>query len=216
MSLNLSRFKEENRGLISELTEYYKHNYEKNDDAHGFYHIYEVCDEALKINEKLKLKLDENIIIITVFIHDMFTGIDRKNHHTLASKYVMKKYKKDKYLKELSNADRYWISKAVLEHRASGDMSFTSALSELLYTADKGPLDLDDMIRRSYKYHKNDGTTEVILDAILSHLHEKFGTNGYMVYSDMYIQYYGTEINNLKKEIDKVDINYLKKVLRIM
>lgn len=215
MSLSLNRFKEKNRGLISELTEYYKDSYENNDDAHGFYHIYEVCDEALKINEKLKLKLDESIIILTVFIHDMFTGIDRKNHHTLASNYVMKEYKKDKYLKELSKVDRYWISKAVLEHRASGNMSFTSILSELIYTADKGLLDINDVIKRSYKYHENKDTDEVILKSVLTHLHEKFGTNGYMVYSDMYIRYYGKDVKKFQKEIDKIDIKYLKKVLRI-
>jgi len=198
-----------------EVRSYYKHYYDKNDEAHKIDHADDVCNNALDINERLNLKIDKKEIILAAYIHDIFTGEDRKLHNKLAHDYVLLNTD-DIFLKELDQITRNRIAIAVYEHRSSLQIvNFSGELAELIATADKGRLILTEMICRSYKYHYREGKkVNEIYQSIVEHLHEKFGSNGYIEYPKLYMRAYGNDVRNLQKDVDRIDKYKVRDIIK--
>lgn len=171
--------------------------YISNDDAHGIEHADEVCDLMLKMNKELSLNLDKTIIILAAYIHDIYSDDEgRAIHHQLANSYVLGI--KDKILNYLSRDSKVTIANAVKEHRASYKGEFSSVLSELLSSADRGYPNFQNIYNRALKYAKgNEEQTKL-------HLIDKFGREGYANFPDMYKNFFKDELELLYKEIDNL------------
>ena len=200
----------EKKDFRSEVRGYYnKKFYVNNDAAHMIDHADEVVDGLLELNKEYKYP--EKIAILTGYIHDIFTGSNRENHHILASHYVLGR--KDKYLKKLGKNDLQLIADAVLQHRASYKGEFTSTLSEMISVADKGKPIFIEVVKRSLKYHKE--SPNRVLE-VYEHLKDKFGTYGYSKYADMYLKLYGDELKVFNKEVDDLTLRKLENIVEDM
>lgn len=136
--------------FIKEALSFY---YELNDsESHGYKHLDDVYELAMKIKNKLSLDIPDNLILITAYTHDMFSSINRDLHHVLGYKYILDT--NVYFLNDLSISDRYLIAHAVKEHRASYKGVYTSVLSELISAADRGIPDIINTVYRSYKFAK--------------------------------------------------------------
>ncbi len=138
----IERLKEE---YCKELDTFYK-----KDSSHGWSHVEDVAKNALEINRRMILNLNEEYLVLAALFHDIYSDTDRKNHHTLAAdwfaKFMIKQYKYDAI-------DILEMSLAIKEHRASYNGEYSSLLSEVLAAADRGAPDLNSLIIRSSKYH---------------------------------------------------------------
>jgi len=174
--------------LKEELIAYYKPYYDKNDKVHDIRHLREVMELALKLREfvisEYLIEVDIKLLMLSVCIHDLFTGVDRKNHHKLAYEYAIHD-EDDIYLHQLSESDRSIIANAVKEHRSSSRTSeFSSSIAEILASADRGPVDLETLLERM-------GRRDPSEEEVLKHLAEKFTRAGYNTYPKLYTSYYG-------------------------
>lgn len=198
---------------VTKLRNQYMNIYEQNDAAHRIDHIDEVYQNAIQINSVLKLGLDTGFIAIVVYVHDLF-AVHRHNHHELAAAHLLTT--NEWYMTGISEHQRRILAAAVREHRASYTGAYTSILSEVLASADKGaPTNLLAMIERSFNY----GRTKLALnptDATIhafKHMHEKFGRNGYAKYPAIYHAMYKTGLGKLWDKIDHLSIPSEKDVL---
>ncbi len=153
------------------------------DDSHGISHIGNVIGKALCIlidNPTNNLPLDASKVFIAGLWHDLFTFEDRKEHHILASKDVLK------YQNELNlnHNDLKDISMMIYRHRASSkepnDIPETH-LEKILSDADRS-YDLTEFITRSASYHRVNSPTSTefeLANNVLEHLKDKYGSNGY-------------------------------------
>jgi len=190
--------------LRNEIREFYKKFYESNDGAHQIDHADEVCDLMLKMNTEMNLKIDDVLIYFAAYIHDIYSDqFGRAKHHKLAAEYVLTS--DDAILDSLSNAAKETISNAVLEHRGSYTGKFSSILSELISSADRGYLDFDKMIQRSLKFHRKAGMEEeVAMREVEKHMIEKFGRNGYAKFPVLYLKYFGDSFEELYDKIENM------------
>ena len=132
-----------NKDIIKRLKEEYGKELDtfyKKDSSHGWSHVEDVAKNALEINRKMILNLNEEHLVLVALFHDIYSDIDRKNHHTLAADWFIKfMIKQDKY----STSDILEMSLAIKEHRASYNGEYSSLLSEVLAAADRGTPDLN-------------------------------------------------------------------------
>lgn len=183
--------------FIKRVRDFYSPYYNGIDEAHRIDHADKVVETGLVINEELSLNLDIKLIILAGYIHDMYTQVDRVNHHNLAYIHTIKEVEK---LWDISLMETLLIADAVKEHRASGSGNFSNILSEILSTADKGKPSLVEYVIRSYKYNKNKYYDDTAIYAnILNHLQEKFGINGYAKYPQLYNKVFKDELIILKE-----------------
>ena len=199
--------------FIKEALSFY---YELNDsESHGYQHLDEVYDLAMKMKEKLNIDIPDKIIAITAYTHDMFSSINRDLHHELGYKYVLDT--SVFFLNELDSNDRYLIACAVREHRASYKGTYTSILSELISAADRGIPDIKKTVIRSYKYtiETNPNADESTLYSLVrKHMIEKFSTNGYARYNDLYNRYFETELKDMKTFFDNVSVKDIENIVK--
>jgi len=205
------------------LEKTYGHCYQHTDKAHDILHIREVADNALTIVDDLKLDVNKEHLLLAVYIHDMFSNVDRDNHHTLAYNYAMNS--SDIFFENIEQRDRLDIAMAVREHRASHKGSYYSLLSEILASADRGNINLEDMVVRSYLFNINKAKypltpsidikkhDEVVFD-VYKHMHEKFGRVGYVKYPDLYIKWKGGELEKLYADIDNLTLGEVNKIIK--
>ena len=196
--------------LIEACRKYYFPKYydENNDPMHGRSHIEDVLNLASMILDSSVIKqrvTGANVtrVILSVFIHDIFSSTHRKLHNVKAYEYVMYD-KEDPFLIPLSKQDRIIIAYAVLQHRAS-DMpmlgykdNFFSIEGEILASADRGVPSLDSVLSRARL--KN----ETIDIKTINHIHEKYGVNGYIKFPELYKAYFGEEkISDFHKDVEE-------------
>ena len=191
-----------------ELNSFYK-----KDSSHGWNHIEVVAKNVLEINRKMALGLNEEHLVLAALFHDIYSDIDRENHHTLAADWFTKfMIKQDKY----STTDIIEMALAIKEHRASYKGEYSSLLSEVLAAADRGAPNLNSFIIRSAKYHlerEPNSYLKTIVENVYKHMLEKFSRKGYMKYNSIYSSFYGEEIYNMYAAIDNLSID---KVLKIV
>lgn len=199
--------------FIKEALSFY---YELNDsESHGYQHLDDVYELAINMKEKLNIEIPNNIIGIAAYTHDMFSSINRKLHHELAYKYVLDT--SVYFLNDLHTNDRYLIACAVREHRASYKGEYTSVLSELLSAADRGKPDIKSIVIRSYKFtveHNPNANEHELYSLIQKHMIEKFSTNGYARYNDLYNRYFETELKEMKTFFDDISVKDIENIVK--
>lgn len=176
--------------------------YKTNDKSHRINHADTVCELALKINASLDEPLKEELVILAAYYHDIHSQ-DRANHHTMAAKHVLET--DETCLSILTEEERLQVSKAIAEHRASYKGTYSSLLSEVISSADRGkPGQARDYLKRSYDYAKSELglSEEEALHHSRIHIKEKFGSTGYAVFPAPYIAYFGDVLKEMQIEID--------------
>ena len=187
--------------------------YLKNDAGHQIDHIDKVYENMLAINDKLGLNLDIRLIGITAYYHDIFTYLDRDQHHNLAADYVINS-KDDKFLQAFTKEDRLTASLGIREHRSSGSCEYSNKYSLAIQIGDKGAPVLNNFIKRSFKYHIDKVSTEEAIVEVIHHMHEKFGVKGYGFKCKYYRDFYAREIRTFQKEVKELTVEGLKQILR--
>ena len=176
------------------VREFYKPFYANGDKAHLIDHADDVCKLALEINKEF----DERLVILASYIHDIFNATDRKNHNFLAYEYV--KSQKDIFLKELSYEELELVAHAVLEHRASFKGEFFSKLSAIISSADRGRPYVAQTIIRSMRYNNANAQD------VYEHMLDKYGSNGYAKYPNIYQDIFAKELQEFKEEVDNISV----------
>jgi len=164
-------------------------------NSHGLNHVKEVMHLALKMNAKLNLGISEELIITASLLHDVFSdSINRDKHHELGAEFVRKR--KIPYLQKFNDEEIELIALAINEHRGSYKGEFSSLLSELISSADRGEPNLDKLIKRSLKF--NGGN----MKDVIHHMKDKFGKGGYAKYPRIYRDYFKSELTELQNKIE--------------
>ena len=177
--------------------------YQLNDVAHRVKHFAEVEKTALIMKEHFKIDIPPMLILLAAYFHDLFAW-SRHNHQTLSAAWIATT---DYFLiTELDDYDRKALSNACYEHRASYQGSFSTILSELISSADRGmPKSKECLFQRSYEYHRSRGHShEESVHNAVTHIKDKHGSNGYARYPDLYLKFYGKQIKQIQLEIDKL------------
>lgn len=194
-----------------ELKEFLVHRFAKqyalNDKAHQIDHVVDVCDRALRINDEYGLGLDPKQIVISAICHDIFTW-SRNNHHHLAKEYLLTT--SEQWILGFSDAERRDMAMAALEHRASWKGGYSSMLSELIATADRGePGNIEEKVRRCYLYgvDKLKQSPEDAIARIIPHLLEKYCADGYGNNPPLYYRVYGERLADMRQTIMSLDHN---------
>lgn len=200
----MSELKNETIDLISELLEELKpilESFYNNSIGHGMDHVKNVMYRALYYNEILELNLNKKEIILASLLHDMFSESSRKTHHILGHEYVMNS--KNKVFDDI---DKERVAKAILEHRASYTGEYSSLLSELISSADRGEPNLNEIVDRCYistkEFHPEYNVDE-IGNAVKKHISEKFTRDGYAKYPNMYLQVNQKKLDTFHDEVDE-------------
>jgi hypothetical protein len=217
---------------VLRLTKDTKEFYLKMDEAHGFKHIINVLYRSFKMCEFRNISDRETWlnVCIAVFYHDIFSNKDRKNHHILASEYVIGK---QDYLIEAHGIEEHMIvdiSEAIIAHRASSVKNIKlEPCAEILRYADKDEPELGIILDRIVESLSHPGNfinntnTKVfseedsenvictkITKASYDHLMDKFSRDGYFSIEGLYLEFYGSNlIEKLYEDIDSVDIKYI-------
>lgn len=195
----------------------YKDSYALNDSGHREEHFRAVESAGHLMNEQLGLEQDPVLITIVAWVHDLFAW-ERENHHVLAETWV--DLTGDPVIEALDLHHRLLVAKACLEHRASWKGNFSSMLSELMSSADRGIDTTDQIFYRAYRFGvERDGLSlDQGLIRAVEHLSEKFGRNGYMRLPGIYTEFYAKELEQRYKDIEvleRASLETLKEVARL-
>jgi len=151
--------------------------YNRNEEGHGIEHIKLVIERSLKFAEKYDVNIDM-VYTISAY-HDIGHYIDRKKHEIISAEIFME----DEYMKKYFNEEqRNIIKEAIEEHRASNRNEPRTIYGKIVSTADRTIMSIDDSIRRTYYYGKNNYSNlseEEQYERVYDHLRRKYGENGY-------------------------------------
>lgn len=200
---------------LTEISTHFKTKYESayalNDSAHRESHFKEVEEAGLHINRTLELGIDEKLIVIVAWVHDLFAW-SRHNHHFLSSEWV--RTTDDPVIRMLDMGDRFLISYACKEHRASYTGNFSSLLSEVMSSADRGFSSNEDLFRRALEYSLNkSANVSEALESSVQHVKEKFGRGGYARLPDIYKECYKNELEERYQWIDELDMDIARTLI---
>ena len=190
------------RNVLNELF------YSKNDVAHQIDHIDEVWLNACDlINDNGIIGIDRTILFFGIYLHDIFSGVDRKNHNLLAGYYILdygyREHSELKILDYLSDFERKIIVDMILFHRSSinikdykpSDPSRYQYVN-LIRAADKGAPIFSEYLERSLNFNGGD------IENVKKHFIEKFSEDGYAWENDpMYKELYRNEYEIFQKEL---------------
>lgn len=170
--------------------------YPNNDDAHKLDHYQWVVgnfisnkSSILEVLEKYPKELPEAAfqkLHVSILAHDAFASF-RKHHESMAYHFAIRLFKQ---FGIESNIHDYAM--AAKEHRASYTGEYTSILSEIVSAVDKGPLCINDTVKRALQYGRSHMGLfgDKLYLAVLNHVQEKFSREGYArmngVWEDLY------------------------------
>lgn len=199
-----------------EAREYYLDMFiSKNDPGHNREHVDAVYRTMLEIKEKRNaFDLDQRVLFMCAYLHDLFVWKNRKHHHILAAHYVYEHANTDIFLRRFASYDIEYIANAILEHRSSGSLKTSSEYSMILRIADNGKPEIYSIIKRIYECNKEMSLSDAREHAF-KHLIEKFGPNGYIRKDEYWTKYYKDEIELLDKEFES-DENLKEKIREII
>jgi len=208
------------KNFKEEIREYVKQYYLKNDGAHQIDHADKVYNDFIYCMKELNKSMDLDMIAVIAYCHDMFSTIEhRKVHEQKAADWVLENHNNIDFLKKFNNSDIKIISDAIREHRASYKGRFSSVYSELMNLADRGNLELNNTLKRSFKYHYdrmdiiNEENIDNACNNVLSHMIEKFGSKGYFQPNELYLQVFEKDYTNFVKQVDNLTIEQLKNIV---
>lgn len=207
---------------------HFKEYYDNNDHAHKMDHVDDVLMRALSMADILKLDdLHKRVLVYCVYGHDIASGIDRENHHSLGAKMISEdpvltlklgtvcvpEIKMDKSLRcnDLMNNGgintyttttvQMLMACAAFEHRASGVGTFSSILSEIVAAADRDKADPEYQMKRCLSYAKTHDKLNITdgVESSISYLTE-VNSRGYQAdgsYPEVYKLFYKDDLEAL-------------------
>ena len=194
--------------LNPELVKWAVSRYEASPDhVHGMEHILAVAHEARDIARAYDL--DPEPMLLAALLHDVFSHVDRKQHHVLASDWVIDNLRNYGY--EAYIVTR--VARMCLEHRASGKDLYPDIYCEAFSAADRGPLTLEGFVRRMLKWPE-DRTNRARLMEVVTHTKEKHSrSNGYARPNQIHAEFYAAGLDQFYKDVESLTV---AKVLEIM
>lgn len=195
------------RDLMVQLKEDFGPEYLLNDRAHQWDHVSAVAERALDINEQFELGYDRRMVVIPALLHDLFTRY-RNIHHTLIKEFLLTT--DYRHIRPFTASQRKLMAEAAYTHRASYTGTYPHILCELIATADREPpRDIQSILVRAWKYAEkhHGGSRLVIAQQVVNHMREKFSTNGYAKYPDLYLRKYNLQLQEMRTFMDHVDVD---------
>lgn len=173
-----------------------------NDAAHREEHFRMVELTGHHINKTLRLGFNPKHILLVAYFHDLFSW-SRHNHHLMSGEWIMTT--DYPLIAQLNPEERYLVASGCREHRASNQQPFTNQFAELMSSADRGfpEKNLKGMLQRAieYRLHRGDNHEEARKGA-LTHLKEKFGSQDYARYPNLYLQAFQKELQEQRDLVD--------------
>ena len=167
--------------INAELKKYVEENiipqYDSFDKAHQRDHVLMVIQQSLELAEKLGADADMAYAIAAY--HDTGLCEGREHHHEVSARIV----RSDQTLRKWFTVEQINImADAAEDHRASSGHESRTIYGRIVAEADRF-IDADTIIRRTIQYgidHYPELDREGHYQRMLSHLHEKYGRNGYL------------------------------------
>lgn len=173
-----------------------------NDAAHRVEHFRMVELTGYHINETLRLGFNPKHILLVAYFHDLFSW-SRHNHHLMSGEWIMTT--DYPLIAQLDPEERSLVASGCREHRASNQQPFTNQFAELMSSADRGfpEKNLKGMLQRAieYRLHRGDNHEDARKGA-LTHVKEKFGSQGYARYPNLYMQAFKEELQEQRDLVD--------------
>lgn len=177
-------------GVRDSLIEFARLSIMQNDVAHWFDHVGAVIKQGLFLSKLANaesnpkvVKRCNRIVVIAALLHDTACWLDRDRHHEVASRWVTDVLGDGNSLTwyGLLSDEVPIIAQAILEHRASWKSPRMTLESEIVAAADRGKLEITELLRRSYLYGRfNLGyDQDQGLEHACKHIADKFGESGY-------------------------------------
>lgn len=165
----------------AELREYVEQyiipRYDSFDKAHQRDHVQMVIRQSMELAEKLGVDADMAYAIAAY--HDTGLCEGREHHHEVSARVI----RADRTLRQWFTEEQIGImADAAEDHRASSDHEPRTVYGRIVAEADRF-IDADTIIRRTIQYgmdHYPELNREGHYQRMLSHLHEKYGRNGYL------------------------------------
>lgn len=167
--------------INAELKKYVEQNiipqYDSFDKAHQRDHVLMVIRQSLELAEKLGTDADMAYVIAAY--HDTGLCEGREHHHEVSARII----RADQTLRKWFTEGQINImADAAEDHRASSGHEPRTIYGRIVAEADRF-IDADTIIRRTIQYgidHYPELDREGHYQRMLSHLHEKYGRNGYL------------------------------------
>ena len=170
-----------NTSIIPELQAYIEREilpqYDHFDQAHQRNHVMMVIKQSLEIAEKLGA--DINMAYVIAAYHD--TGIceGREHHHEVSARII----KEDQQLRRWFTEEQIGVmADAAEDHRASAKQAPRTLYGRIVAEADRF-IDPETIVKRTIQYGLDNYpelSREEQYQRMVSHLHEKYGRNGYL------------------------------------
>lgn len=189
--------------LRKEIKEKFQDAWKLNDKGHQEEHYENVFQCGLAINDSLGGRYDPKLIMLAAYFIDLFAW-SRVNHHELSHLWVSTT--DHPIIGTLSKNNRYLVSIACLQHRASFKGHFSHEFAELISAADREfPGDVDHMLQRAIDYRLKwnpEMSAGQRRDEAIKHLKDKFGYKGYSRYPSMYNNAFKGELEKQRELIE--------------
>ena len=170
-----------NTGIHPEILSYVEREiiprYDHFDQAHQRDHVTMVIKQSLELAEKMGA--DINMAYVIAAYHD--TGIieGREHHHEVSARII----KEDPQLRRWFTEEQINImADAAEDHRASAKHAPRTLYGRIVAEADRF-IDPETIVNRTIQYgldHYPELSHEEQYQRMVSHLHEKYGRNGYL------------------------------------
>lgn len=202
LELDAVLFDDEEKELAYNILDKVSDWYSRNDVAHTIQHAIDVTILGLAM---CPVGVARKEVIAACLLHDICVWQGRADHHISAISELTAGGELDDWFGEL--CQKYILSVnnvlfAILEHRASYDATFSTRLSEVVSSADRGRPDVVALMKRISLRNTAKDTVE--------HLQEKFSEKGYAKYPELYRSYFGKEFDEFLNQLE--DEEYLYKL----
>jgi len=199
-----------------------KYGFKNVGTGHDVSHGDEVFKNMLELREHSffnKFEFDIIGLAVMAYAHDMYADEDRKNHHILAYKKILKR--KPKFLKKLSDHVFKNVCLAIKQHRASTyAVGIENPYVNIMRLADKGKPNIDDIIIRAYLYaveNNKNASNSTCVRITLKHLLDKYSYDGYAFKNDIiYHELYTESIKKVCEYIDNMSVSDLSKIVKYL
>lgn len=191
---------------------FFKPYYENNDKAHLIDHADSVVHVALDLFARMNPSVgNQHILVVAGYAHDMFTAIDRENHHTMVRDYILSdEFKSRNFLHE----EEYAIAAdAAYCHRKSTKLTPSHITGHILKTADRGVPCATTYYLRSYLYaiDRLGYSPERAYTHALNHIGEYLQDDS--KFTDLTHRYFSTELTLARETADTMTTTKLVPLL---
>ena len=164
--------------LVSYLYQFILPFYHKFDEAHQLDHVHQVLKTSLELAQDIN-GINETLVYIIAFYHDIGNLFGRKNHHLTGAAYL----EEDEMINSFFTNEEIKIMKEAIEdHRASNKCRPRSIYGEIIAEADRDIIP-ERIIERTVQFgisHYPDISMDQHVTRAIAHLKEKYGENGYL------------------------------------